>query len=70
MRWRTLVPFSLALAITIGLALGNVGNSVAQEPPLPHPHCGMVSGDDCESICQSECSNGSCCHWRHYNYLF
>ena len=69
MRWRTLVPLSLTVAVAISLALGRPGGSLAQEPPQHPPNCGMVSGDDCESICQRECSNGSCCHMRHYNYL-
>jgi len=66
MRWRTLIPLSLAFAVTVGVALGHVDRSLAQEPP---PNCGMVSGDDCDSKCMRECSDGSCCHWRHYNYL-
>ncbi|MDE2761338.1 MAG: hypothetical protein OXQ94_05255 [Gemmatimonadota bacterium] len=69
MRWRTLIPLSLTLAVAVTLALTNAGGSMAQEPPPPHPLCGMVKGDDCESICQRECKDGSCCHMRHYNYL-
>ena len=69
MRWRTLIPLSITLALAVSLALGNADGSAAQQPPPPHPFCGMVKGDDCESIGQSECTDGSCCHMRHYNYL-
>ncbi len=67
MRWRTLIPVSLVVAITIGLAVSGP-RSVAQEPPTPHEACEMVFGPPCETICLRECSNGSCCHTRHYNY--
>lgn len=68
MRWRTLIPVSLAAAVIVSLAISPPGRSTAQEPPKPHPACKMVAGGDCDTICQKECSDGSCCHVRHYNY--
>ena len=73
MRWRTLIPVSLAAAITIGLLVSGPNHSVAQVLPgtgsEPHEACGRVLGPPCESICQRECSDGSCCHWIHYSYV-
>lgn len=68
MRWRILIPMSLITAGVLVLVLFLTVPAGSQQPP-PLPACGKVSGDDCESICLRECSDGSCCHWSHYNYF-
>ena len=65
MSWKTLIPISLiGAAIAVLVIILSVPTG-AQRPPTG---CARQSGDDCASVCVQECSNGSCCFWRHYNY--
>ena len=65
MRWKTLIPASL---ISAGLSVLLLVFTLPAGAQAPLEACGMVRGDACESICMRECGDGSCCHWRHYNY--
>lgn len=45
----------------------------SQNPLSPRPlkaesACGQFDGLPCSSNCEKECTNGSCCEWRHYYY--
>lgn len=63
MDWRRLLPASLLATGLLTLALTLVIPRAAASS-----QCVKLPGDDCESICAEECSDGSCCHWVHYNY--
>ena len=65
MRWKTLIPASL---IGAGLSVLLLVLSLPAGAQTPHEACGVLRGDPCETICMRECSDGSCCHWRNYNY--
>jgi hypothetical protein len=58
-----MLAFAIALVGLTGFAF--------QTPLSPHTlqaqaSCGAFDGKLCSDVCNSQCTNGSCCNWSHY----
>jgi hypothetical protein len=56
--------------VVASVALGGltVATPLAPRPLQAQSACGRFSGLSCETTCNRECTNGSCCSWSYYYY--
>lgn len=65
---RTILVLAIIVAALAGLGFSPAG-SLAPRELNAQANCGAFNGKECNSKCNRECSNGSCCDWSRYYYL-